>query len=74
MRQNWDIEAQKADCHQASLVSSLSFNQEKAGLHMFDALFASLTAKASEMDVEKLAMVCIVAIVMVAKVSKEAKN
>jgi len=41
---------------------------------MFDALFASLTAKASEMDVEKLAMVCIVAIVMVAKVSKEAKN
>ncbi|MNJ76341.1 hypothetical protein D3C77_736040 [compost metagenome] len=52
----------------------MSFNQEKAGLHMFDALFASLTAKASEMDVEKLAMVCIVAIVMVAKVSKEAKN
>lgn len=40
---------------------------------MFDAL-GSLIAKAADMDVEKLAMVCIVAIVIVAKSAKEAKS
>ncbi|MEH8216180.1 hypothetical protein [Aeromonas veronii] len=41
---------------------------------MFDTLFGSLIAKAAEMDLDKLAMVCIVAIVIVSKSSKEAKS
>lgn len=40
---------------------------------MFDALGA-LIDKAAEMDLEKLAMVCIVAIVIVAKSAKEAES
>lgn len=41
---------------------------------MFDTLFGSLIAKAAEMDLEKLAVVCVVAIVIASKGSKESNS
>ncbi len=41
---------------------------------MLTTLFGSLIAKAAEMDLEKLAMMCIVVIVIASKGSKESNS